>query len=137
MTKVYIVTKGSYSDYSLVGVYSSKELAQADSDAYTGSNGVSEWELDTINPMVKQGFKYYRVQMQGNGDSSAYLEDPPERSREDRREFEYKDYKTGEREWLDEWELFCWAKDGRHAAKIANERRGAMIASGEWYSERQ
>jgi hypothetical protein len=34
--------------------------------------------------------------------------------------------------WFEEYELDAWAKDKNHAAKIANEKRAQLIASGEW-----
>jgi hypothetical protein len=50
MSKAYLVTSGDYSDYRIVGVFSTREAAEAciDRQAEYGSdnNDIEEWDLD-------------------------------------------------------------------------------------------
>jgi hypothetical protein len=51
--KVYVVTAGSYSDYSIDSIFSTKELAEAyiaegEKEPYASYNGVDEWEVDEL-----------------------------------------------------------------------------------------
>ena len=46
MTKVYVVQEGSYSDRHVVGVFSTRALAEKDADAYNGD--ITEYEVDCL-----------------------------------------------------------------------------------------
>lgn len=54
--KVYVLTQGEYSDYHIIGVYSTKEKAQKLRDAMRTSGTfydepqIEEYELDILNP---------------------------------------------------------------------------------------
>lgn len=48
--KVYLVTTGGYSDYSVQMVCSTRERAEAASRFFYDVNGVEEWELDKPLP---------------------------------------------------------------------------------------
>ena len=56
--KVYVLTQGKYSDYHIVGIYSTKEKAQELRDAICASGGywdepqIEEYELDVLNPSM-------------------------------------------------------------------------------------
>jgi hypothetical protein len=56
MTKVYVVTRGEYSDYRIVAIFSTKELAQQLADELDNSKRygedakVEEWSLDKHVP---------------------------------------------------------------------------------------
>jgi hypothetical protein len=47
---LYVVTKGCYSDYHIVGIFSTRESAQActSSESDEFSSQIEEWELDTL-----------------------------------------------------------------------------------------
>lgn len=54
---VYVITEGEYSDYHIVGIYSTRKLAEdtlkllkAHSGRYYYYNDVEEWDLDTYQP---------------------------------------------------------------------------------------
>lgn len=48
MSKIYIVTDGSYSDYRILGAYSTKELAEKAIVLYNADNPVEEWNVDAF-----------------------------------------------------------------------------------------
>ena len=56
--KVYVLTQGRYSDYSIVGIYSSMELAQKAyklleaHNYWDGPNDIEEWELDSFSSII-------------------------------------------------------------------------------------
>lgn len=75
MTIIYVLTSGEYSDYSIEGVYSSKEKAEIQKvlfdwkwvNGLSDSSRIEEWELDKpLSPqkaiavgMTKEGNAYY------------------------------------------------------------------------------
>jgi len=64
MSKVWVLTVGSYSDYHIVGVCSSKEAAEALAAPTKGSYDeveVAEWVLDDLVPRLTVGVDIYRT----------------------------------------------------------------------------
>lgn len=116
----YVVTTGQYSDYSIVGIYSTKELAELAAATITDANEIEEYELDIAADKLRQGFKPYRVTFDTDWRSAATIrsvhlaglgiESSP-----------------AVREWRKVLHVYCWAKDEVHAAKIANEKRAAYL----------
>ena len=135
---VWMVTSGEYSDYSVNGVFSTRELAQDYVDAfshdgYGGQMYINEETLDPGNTSFhKMGRRVYRVKMDRKGNScSVDLAD---------------NYSLTDCEWrgnIGIWNtttnivlwVDCWATDVKHATKIANEIRTQKIASGDWDRE--
>lgn len=131
---IYVVTSGEYSSYMIVGVFSSRELAESawpgsdieeyeldpGKDAHT--NGLSRWDVDirrdgTVVTAVDYGWAWQllkpahlRLEAAGHPLSP----DHPFR-------------------WIGPI-LRCslWAKDYTQAVKAANETRAQLVASGEW-----
>ena len=164
--QVYVVTQGDYSDFSVVTVCSTAELADhiaklidGDVEEYTIDAPNEQWALERLN----NGQKPYEVFMYREGSSKIhdYLktnhaapapEDISlvlEKSRVQRHSY------GGEHSpdaawdvcagitwnivWYVAWFLYgvVWAQDEQHAAKIANERRVQMIANNEWPPEQR
>jgi len=132
--KVYIVTDGAYSSYTIRAVFSSKEKAQAfiDDNAYWLDDcypGIIEtYTLDRtceIDELMKNGHRFFEVRMKKNGDTVLVEDITGEEYGEDKYSVRY-----GIME--DVLRLTCVASDMQHAIKIANERRAYLIASGEW-----
>jgi hypothetical protein len=119
---IYVATDGDYSDFHIVGVYESKELAE---EIRGVGCDVEEWNLNTDIYERRQGLKRFGVCMDKDGNGARILDywiDP--RSPEDViREY----YKIGLRATFE-----MWARDQEHAIKIANERRVQLIANGQW-----
>lgn len=61
--KIYVVTSGIYSEYSIEGVFLSKDKAQIFSDTVYGSNGVEEWDTmdDDVQKYIDDNFNIYRT----------------------------------------------------------------------------
>lgn len=115
MKTIYVLTEGSYSDYHIIGVYSTKELATEAQSLYEHSE-IEEYDLDNI-PEHPPGMKAWFVRI-----SDGKLDDictrqvsPFEKTVP--REFEY-EYHDGETAYF----VYCWAVDDKHAEKIALDK---------------
>lgn len=129
---VYLVTSGSYSDYGVRGVYSTRANAErAMGDERTRSrrdfNDVEEFELDQGVTRLDAGLTPFSVSMLRTGDDAVADVTAPVGTPE------------GDRGRLSDWHngaaapafyVFVWARDERHAIKIANEKRIALLATG-------
>ena len=124
---VYLVTRGDYSDYSVVAVFTEKKLAEKYIDSFKKSQ-YSEFRIEvyTLNPheeQLKKDYKPYIVRMAKNGyviqidilESHYNLDNPNIK-------FDVNNYMV----------LYLFAKDKKHAIKIANEKRGQLIALNRW-----
>lgn len=141
---ICVVEKGSYSDYGVVGVFSSKENAElianainGDGDAYEKAT-VAEWPLDPAVDELRQGLGIYFVQMQADGSVEWCV----------RKEVSEYDIRGEVRMWRrsgapayrgqgleDVLWVTAFAKDDKHAVKIANEHRTRMLADGTWHTD--
>lgn len=131
---IWVVEKGDYSDYQVVGVFSSRENAQLVADAINKDDPydkatVDEWPLDPVVGELSHGRRPFLINMLRDGtvercdqtEVSAFgirhmLKPEIWRSRT------VQDCLLGE----------FWGVDAQHAIKIANEKRAQMIARGEW-----
>lgn len=142
MASIWVIEEGEYSDYRVVGVFSSRKNAQLALDTVLkdgtswGRPTIAEWELDPCIDELRKGYKPFRIRMLRDG-SVEYCE-----------EVEASTYS------MFYCELVIWkreeapayrgkrvpnclngtvlAKDKEHAIKIANERRTQLIAAGEF-----
>ena len=126
MSTIYLVTQGTYSDYSVVGAFS--DYARAlDLSAILSDARVETYELDEYVEVAKRGLVPIEVLMSENGDSDVYR-------------WENLDYpKCGSASIVADSDgpylkCHCWASDEDHAVKIANEIRAQIIASNNWTS---
>lgn len=126
MKTIYIVTSGSYSEYGINSVFSTRELAQAAADAY-GDAEVEEHELDPEVPnFAPKGHRGFSVSMIEDGvlrgvwniGSTSPIDVDPKFT-----------YLRDDRKICILFRLY--ARDKDHAVKIANERRTGLILSGE------
>jgi len=126
--KVYIVTVGSYSEYHIEAIFSTEELADGYVDRWGKHYGASveEWDLDAIDPFEHPDLDRYEVRMLRNGDT----------------EWVHQEAGGREEDWIGAYwggeqflTVHCWARDGEHAVKIANERRAQAIAEGRFDQE--
>lgn len=143
---IYAVSSGSYSDYRINALFSTRENAQAFIDAIQGQgreypedfNSIEEYELDPPTAdLLKRGYSVWDVLMLRDGtvervdrsDNSLYsVQDAPTYRIWGRTKAPaYKG--TGTPDGL---QAGVWAKSEKAAVKIVNEKRAEMIASGEW-----
>jgi len=128
MTKIFVVTSGQYSDYGIAGIYSSKEKAEEAKKLFNADNGIAEWELDAV-PKHEKGTYYWSVEMDKEGNTqNVELQDASHANKK----WDWSPYGDAEKKLV---YFGVWAKDENHAVKIANEKRGMLIASGEWTSD--
>lgn len=140
MKSIWVIEQGSYSDYGVTGVYSTKEAAQLVADKINASSPyeeatIAEWPLNPGVDEIKAGLGTWNILMLKDGSTelcekegfSAY-------------------YLTSccavwPRSTAPAYQgkgvpdvLHCHirAKDMKHALKIANEFRIAKLASGEF-----
>ncbi len=143
MKTIWVIEKGSYSDYRVVGVYSTKANAQAMCDRINKDEEyeraeIAEWSLDPGVEAINQGLEVYLVWMLRDGTVEKI-----------QRESGGDEFQWALNENLTVWRRAnapaykgknvqdclhgrVFAKDEQHAIKIANERRTQLIANGQW-----
>jgi hypothetical protein len=132
---VYIVTHGSYSDYGLEGVFSSREKAQEYIDHETKDNEYSEFndilevEVDNVyNLKVRDNYKHYTINIDIDGniwtDIGGYSWFDLTNKRL------YNHFYTIYRDNSIFFNIVT--KDKEHAIKIANDKRAELIALNQW-----
>jgi hypothetical protein len=136
MATVWVVEQGEYSDYRVVGVFSSKENAQQIAAAVDDAT-VAEWPLDPGIEDMNAGRKPFRVFMLRDGTAEHVREETIDRSVLGSLDGPFLMKRGGRPVWAQAPEPPClnvavWANDAEHATKIANEHRTRLIASGEW-----
>ena len=129
MAKVYMVTDGSYSDYRVLGIYSTKAKAEKAKVLFNADNDVDPVELDAT-PEVPPGMLKWVVEMDRNGNVKDV-------SREN---CEYHSSSAAVWKPFDKDVMYLraaiWAKDEEHAVKIANEWRTRIVANNLWINGR-
>lgn len=139
---IYAVSRGSYSDYRIVALFSTKAKAQGyiaavKFDSYDDAE-IEEFQLDPDTAdLLQRGYSVWRVVMLRDGSTERV-------DRTDNSQYDVEDAPT-----FHIWErtkavayigkgipdalvASVWAKSEKAAVKIANEKRAQMIASGEW-----
>lgn len=137
---IFAVSSGSYSDYRINALFSTKELAQQFKDAVKeyDYNEIEEYELDPPTAdLLARGYSVWRVLMLKDGtvervdrsDNDLYaVQDAPAHAiwrRSEAPAYKGKGVPDG-------LQSSVWAKNEKAAVKSANEKRLQMIANGEW-----
>ena len=124
---IYLVSYGSYSDYSVCALFDSEELANKyiELQEYVSDYRIEEFTLNSFERRVRDGYRSYTVRMGKQGNTiSIEMKD----YQEEYAGFIYWRDLNGEAMLL----VDTFAKDEQHAVKIANEKRVQLIAAGEW-----
>jgi hypothetical protein len=123
MTSVYVLSRGSYSDYCIEGIFSTErkaiEFAEQVLSIDEKQYKIEVFELDKLSEVVSKGLKPYLVYMEKDG---TVLEiSQTSESNEDY------GFAVGNK-------LYCivFARDKDHAVKLTNERRSQLIFEGKW-----
>lgn len=121
--KVYLVTTGSYSDYSIRHICEKKELAEKLATHYgTEANEIKEWKLTTedspIGKLPKDS-QVWTIFFSESGEITSCYNDFPTEPIEPKMEF----YRNGEQYW----EGLATSKEA--AIKIATEQRIYHLAN--------
>jgi hypothetical protein len=130
---IYAVNAGSYSDYRIVALFTTVELAEEFMAAVPDGdyNNIDEFDLNPkTSDLIRRGYSIWRVLMLRDGTTEQV-------SRKDVGLDEV--IGIGHSMWRrsrinipDCLVSTVWAKSAEGAVKIANEHRAQMIASGEW-----
>jgi hypothetical protein len=137
---IWVVEQGSYSDYRVVGVFSTERNAKLIADAinaardYGDKATVEQWALDPAVEDLNAGRRRWRVLMRRDGlvesvTQNDSLYDVNEQVHIWWREKAPAYQGKGVPNVL---EATVWASDAEHAIKITAEHRARMIAMGEW-----
>jgi hypothetical protein len=139
MKKIYAVSSGSYSDYRVDALFSSRKLAEEFMSLVNDNdyNDIEEYELDppTAN-LIKRGYSVWRVHMLKDGTTERV-----ERMGNDKYDVTNIGHSIWERTKAPAYRgkgipdiltSTVWAKTGKQAVKIVNEKRTQMIAEGKW-----
>lgn len=115
MNSIYILTEGSYSDYHIIGAYSTEELAKEAQFLYEDSE-IEEYSLDYV-PEHPPGMNAWFVSIRdGNlNDLHTYQTNPFDEKIPRENEYKYYNGETG-------YFVYCWAVDKEHAEKIALDK---------------
>lgn len=139
--KIYLVSTGSYSDYSVVAAFSRAEDALAAAEKL--DDGASfEMELDDCIDFARCGLFPFLVEMTIEGEIIHAKQNRFVVIGEDTAKTEFNTWPPLEKpQWQSEdslinklpWcECETWAKDEEHAIKICNEFRTRAIALDRW-----
>jgi len=128
--KVFLITAGTYSDYRILGACSTRYAATEWASLYPDYE-IEEFELDQV-PAHPSGHQLRSVRMDSDGNvvpifgKVTMVCEPDSNANEWKQDAAYKTPPIATM-WIR-----VWARDARHAIKIANEKRIQAIASGQW-----
>jgi hypothetical protein len=123
---VWVIEDGAYSDYRVVGVFSSRENAELILGQLE-SGEIAEWPLDPAVDKVNAGLSKFCVHMLRDG--TIRQSGPTEFAAA---EAEYLNIHPNGHPSTKGLRLYIFAEDEKHAIKIANEKRAMFIANGAW-----
>jgi len=123
MKKVYVITKGEYSNYHICAIFSDKKKAKEITGFFIDGYervGIEEWLIDVVPPENRRRFSVF---MRKNGDVKEINKD---------KLYDVADFKNAVTEWWDKegWTFQVWAKDRNHAIKIAKDWRRKLLLGG-------
>lgn len=120
MSKSFVVTRGEYSDYSIMGVYTTREIADEAARLFAGH--VEEYETDVL-PEHPPGKLFFWVFMSKSGDSKKVSNQGVDCA------WNGQEASPSSNDWM----FFqLWADDEEQAVKVANEQRAIAIAENRW-----
>jgi len=115
--KVYIITKGAYSDYHICAVASDKNMAEKLCRAYTDNDRHKAWiEEYDLNERLEDVRIMYCVEITDDGVEVC------------ENDYENKEFEYGDR---GDFTAYVFARDQEHAVKIAQDRRAEYLAKKE------
>lgn len=142
MSLIYLLTCGEYSDYGVVAVFDSRELAEAAMDGKSEDYRIEEYPLNPGLAEYHAGRRVFYVEMLADGTvhrtddfgwAWAKDFDPPHVT------YQFGPFSSGHPMAVVRFvmDTHVWATDQAHAIKIANEQRAQLLASGQWAEQEQ
>jgi hypothetical protein len=127
--KVWVTSAGEYSDYRVTGVFTTLARAVAYSKINSESNDPAEWECDA--PGWNEGEKVWYIKMRRDGTveyvKQSYWDSPAQDG--NNWTLVSRNRLLGESSRPQILYGTCYARDAKHAVKIANEKRAQMLAA--------
>lgn len=137
--QLYAVSQGEYSSYGISAIFDSQELAQLFIDSFGGSGDkmrIEPYELNKFETQIRQGFKPYKVFISKDGNAKAYISDNSHRTMSDKIYWDYvHDLKLFYKMFGFSLTVYCFAKNKKHAIKIANDKRLQLLTDNQWKTE--
>jgi hypothetical protein len=138
MTTIYLVTGGDYSDYSVLGAFSTRELADAAIAEGIGDQ-VEEMVVDPKMEPKPPGLEPFGVTISNDGDSCVARKESPYGWHKDDGSFPLRwpapgqvaEHGTNEKEYYHR-NFQVWAADEQSATIAVLNHRAAMITAGKW-----
>jgi len=131
--KIWIVTTGEYSDYCVVAICSTKEIAERTKQLTGSNNDVFGMEVDEAINVVPDGFFGWSVDMDRNG-NAVNVENYVVTERSQLRALPYGiNPRHHHLNVHNCYNFIVVAKDVQSAVKIANEKRVQIIADNGWF----
>lgn len=123
---IYIVTEGVYSDYGICGIFSKKEYAQKYIEMFVSDPedaDIEEWLLDDFMGMIKKGYLRYVVYLNTSNFNLVELKTD-----------NYSPKMSGMHgsDYRGNFYTYVFAKNEKHAIKIASERLAQYKAEGRY-----
>ena len=126
--KVYLVSTGSYSDWSVRGLFSTREIAEKCKALLEDANDVEEWELDALADRVARGFHVWMVWSKDGG----VVDVDQDRAYDNGIDTFAGREHIGKVEWFpdngDKMRVYVEAADEAHATKIAADKFREHVA---------
>ena len=128
MARIYVVTRGCYSDYHIVAIYDTREAAEAmcrvlnENEGSYDSAGVEDFELNAGQDEIQAGLLPYFVRLNRSSGDVMELH---------RTDSDYRVFSADVGVDINKnIHTTVWASSPEAAAKIANERRRMYLAGG-------
>lgn len=126
--KVYLVSTGSYSDWSVRGLFSTRAVAEKCTALLEDANDVEEWELDALADRVTRGVKVWLVWSKEGG----VVDVDPDRTYDNGVDSLGGRENIGSVDWFpnhgDKMRIYVEATDEAHATKIAADKFREHVA---------
>lgn len=122
MTTIYVLTEGDYSDYHIVALYSTRELAE-EAQQHCPESNIEEYKLDSVEiPEHPPGYTGWSVTIDAEENiiCSSYQQDTISRPFEPQEKYYENHYSNSNTPSL--FVVRCWARDEEHAEKIALDK---------------
>lgn len=132
---IFALEDGSYSDYHVIGIYTTRERAETVQKLVGGD--INEWTLDPGWTEINTGLNRWRVWMLRDGTVEETFHEKITGYWINEESMAWIWRRTQALAYKDKGIPDClqclvWAKNEKHAVKIANEKRAQMIAEGKW-----
>lgn len=126
---IYAVSRGSYSDYGIVALFSTAADAalfiERHPDRWSEWNDIETYDLDSGVEKMRKGFSHFMVQMKRDGTITNVQAYPTAIGTKPDTKFRESRGTVVDQPWFN-W--YGWARDSVHAVKSANEHRISLAA---------